>query len=208
MTVTLEQFSGIVAGIYAAALGEERWEDTLRQMVSALGGSGGALLVAAPRARRFQYASVGVDQAAVTAHDAYYGRLDPVAAAIERSAAGTVLCGDDVIPRARHRRSEFHRDWATSLIDGGDGIYANLARDGDSHAWVGIAAPLGPEPFGSRSRMRLMRALVPHLQQAVRFQARQAEVDGQRRCAFDALDRTGHGMVLLDAAGRLLFANR
>jgi DNA-binding CsgD family transcriptional regulator len=94
------------------------------------------------------------------------------------------------------------------MIDGGDGIYANLARGGDGVGWLSIAAPLRPRSFGSEARMRLMRLMVPHLQHALRVQSHMAEAELQRRRAHDALEHVAHGVVMLDAGGSVLFANR
>jgi DNA-binding CsgD family transcriptional regulator len=208
MTVTLEKFSELVAGIYGAALDGTRWEATLQDVVDAFGGTGGALLVASPRTRRFRHASVGADHAAITAYNDYYGRMDPVAAAIERVPAGAVTYGHEVFAGGlQRRRCEFYEDWATTMIDGGDGIYANLARSGDSLGWLSIAAPMRSQSFGSEPRMRLMRLLVPHLQHALSVQSHIAEIELQRRRALDALERVAHGVAMLDAGGGVLFAN-
>jgi DNA-binding CsgD family transcriptional regulator/PAS domain-containing protein len=208
LKVTLEQFSGLVAGIYEAAIDGGRWWETVGRLMTAFDGNSGALLISAPDMRRVHPAYGAHDHAAVSAYNAHYGRLDPLAAVIERIPAGAVLCGTQIIAPEEHRRTEFYNDWCRPLLDCGDGVAANLVRGDAGAAWLCIGAPLRSQPFGSDERMKLMHLLVPHLQQAMRVQSSLADLDLQRQRALDALDRLAHAAVLLGSDGKVVFANR
>jgi DNA-binding CsgD family transcriptional regulator len=204
--LNLDQFSGLVAGIYDAALDGSQWEPTLLRIVSAFEGNGGALMVAGPQLRHVRYTDTGTDQPAVKAYNDYYWQMDPVAPALGRAPAGSILSSRE-IATSDPRSKEFYNDFAVAMLDAGDSLFVNLMRDGDGIGWLCVSAPSRPEPFGSPGRMRLMRALMPHLRQAMRVQASVRELEFQRQNALDTLDRLAHGVVLF-GGGEVLFANR
>ena len=59
-----------------------------------------------------------------------------------------------------------------------------------------------------RPDLELLRALLPHLSQALKLYGRIASLESSRRGLEDSLDRISTGVLLLDAGGRVLFANR
>lgn len=208
MTVSLDQFSELVASIYDAALSDRGWESAMRRMVTLFGGSVGGMLVAMPHARTVRHGSLGQDHAAVTAYNDYYGRLDPLARGLEHAPVGTVLDGLQIVPAEEHRRSEFYNDWAEPMVDAGDSVVANLMRGDEGIAWTCISAPLRSEPFATPERLRLMHLLLPHLQQAVQAQSLLAELGNRRPGAWEVLDKLAHGAVLFSDNGRARFINR
>ena len=62
-------------------------------------------------------------------------------------------------------------------------------------------------PFGP-AEVKLLRALMPHLQRALQFQRRTADLEGQYRASLDAMDRLPVGIIFLDDSGCLLALNR
>jgi DNA-binding CsgD family transcriptional regulator len=121
--------------------------------------------------------------------------------------AGSVFRGWDVVGPGDQRRSEFFNDWA--VPNGiGDCVFASLVRDGDSVAWLGIGANFRSEPFADPDKIKLLRLLVPHLQQALRLQSNLGTVESRQSGMLKALDCLAHGLVLFDGEGRVLLANR
>jgi DNA-binding CsgD family transcriptional regulator/PAS domain-containing protein len=206
--ISLERFSRLLGGIHDAALDVSLWNPTLADLVATFGGGGcGALMVNTQQSCRALHVSIGRDHAAVVSYNAYYSRMDPFASAVEQAPAGSVLRGWDVVPPAGWRRSEFFNDWAKP--NGiGDCVFASLARDDGTVAWLGIGSPFRPEPFGDADRMRLMHLMVPHLQQALHVQASLGRIEARQHGALEAFNRLVHGVVLFDRAGSVVFANR
>src|SRR5262249_28996602 len=62
-------------------------------------------------------------------------------------------------------------------------------------------------PFGP-SDIYLLQLIFPHLQRAVQFHRRFAELEGRQRASFDALDRLTFGILLLDQNSRIVGMNR
>lgn len=139
--VTPEEFSTLVADIYDAALEPSRWEHTLQRLAAATGGTAGAMVIAQPRTNRLDAVSVGMDPQAVVAYNSYYGRIDPVAAALQRANVGAVLTSSTVISRRERKRSEFCNDWA-SPNDVCDGVFVTLLREDAGTSGLCLAGPL------------------------------------------------------------------
>jgi len=206
MTVALGQFSELVSNIHEAALDEVRWDFTLRRIAGAFDAFGVALLVVDPKSREMKVASSGTDPATVQTYNAYYGRMDPVAAAIRHSPVGAILTGDQITPRSELLRNEFFVDWALPN-EVGDGLFAKLTTDAMVDAWLCIAAPLRSAPYGTQERQDLMRLLMPHLRQALRTQALLGQHTTIGRDIFDAWEAVRHGVIFVSAEGKVIHAN-
>jgi hypothetical protein len=206
VAIALDKFSGLVASIYDTAHDQSRWETTLEQLAAGFGATCGALLVAQPETRQLNVKSVGADPAIMKSYNAYYGRLDPVADALQHTAAGAITSGIEVITPQQQLRAEFYVDWAFPNHLG-DGLFATLTREGTDVSWLSIAAPLQSEPFGTPERRKLFRLLMPHLQNVMRVQWRLGALALERDYALDALDRLTHGAALARRGGTVLFAN-
>lgn len=90
-TVTVEDFSRLVADIYAAAAAPEQWDAAIRDIQRALGATGGSLLRrdATPWSLwSFQASTIPV--AAFESYATHYQRLDYVLAAVDKSPVGVV----------------------------------------------------------------------------------------------------------------------
>lgn len=206
MAVSFEQFSALVSGIYAAALEPERQPDTLRAIVEALGGAGGAVLAAGPGARHFRYTASDIDSDAIASYDARYGALDPMPPALEKAAVGAVFGNHQIIAPADMRRTEFYADWART-IGSGDGIVANLLREGGGIGWLICSAPMRGEPFATDERLELMRLLVPHLGRALRIEIELETAARRHSRTLEAFEHLRHGVVWLAPAGRVVHFN-
>lgn len=205
--ITIDKFSELVSSTYRAALDGAAWQGVLTKLVGAVGATTGALIVSRPRSRSLGAVSVGADPTAVAHYHEYYGRLDPIAAALEHAEVGTVLTPSMVVERGQRSRQEFFVDWA--FPHGvGDGIFASISRDATMSCSLILAAPDRNAELATPERLRLVRLLVPHLAQAVRMQAVFEATGIERDSALDALDRAAYGVVVLSPDGKPRFANR
>lgn len=80
-----------------------------------------------------------------------------------------------------------------------------VTREAGRTSWLAAAARARPEPFGTPERVSFVRALVPHLQQAVRVQTRLFEADRRYRDAVAAIDVLADGMVIVGGDGRVIY---
>jgi len=202
----IDDFSRVVASIYDAAVEPNNWTVALHEISSAVGATGCSIVLADRTRPEITVESVGADPANMIAYNDYFGRLDPISTALDRMPAGTVATHDDMVSRDVVPRSEFFNDWAHPS-GYGDGIASVLTRDGGSTSWLSAGAAVGPDPFGTPERISLMRALVPHLQQAIRTQARLSDLDRRHRDFVAALDLLSDGVAMVGRDGRVIHLN-
>lgn len=206
MSVTLDDYSDLVGGIYDAALDPQLWPQTLERLAAAVGATAAGLMLTDPVQQRLANVSVGLDPAAMETYNRYYWRIDPLAPVLGRMPTGLLFTDRSVVPRSELERTELHHDWAKPQgVE--DSAFAVLMRDGSTVGAFCLGAALRAKAFESPDSLRLLRLLVPHLQRAARTQwAISAAVAG-RHVAFEALTRLHHGVVLVASGGKVLFAN-
>jgi DNA-binding CsgD family transcriptional regulator len=199
-----------IAGLfYDAALDPPRWRDALSALAAGLGGNAAAIDAGPAGAAPFITASAGIDPAAVDAYRAHYGALDPMVGAVAARGVGweRPVASHDVMPGGIER-TEFHADWA--LPNGFDDyLCLSLLPAGAAHyATIGVARPLGAPRFEHEERSALVR-LAPHLRRAVEVHRRLLGTAALPAGPLaDALDRFAAGIVLADARGMMVWANR
>ncbi|MFC9786587.1 helix-turn-helix transcriptional regulator [Rhodococcus sp. NPDC127528] len=202
---TVDEFSRLVSAIYASAVDPERWDATLIELVRAFDAGGSGLMTSVPTSRDsdVMVRQVGGEPSSQLAYNDYYGRLDYVAAALEQAPVGRVHTGTELI--LPNTNTEFYNDWCRPN-EFGDGLFVRLTGS-TTGAWLGLAAPLGSEPFGTPDRLTLIGRLVPHLGQAIRTQEKLAgSAQGERDLA-SAIERNPHGIVIVGPDGRVLRTN-
>jgi DNA-binding CsgD family transcriptional regulator/PAS domain-containing protein len=87
------------------------------------------------------------------------------------------------------------------------GMGAAILAVGDVPAWLVILREKARGPYSDED-LGLLRALLPHMSQALKLHGRISALEAERRGLADSLDRLPTGVLVLDAGGRVLFANR
>lgn len=187
--VTVEDFSRLVSGIYAAAVTPQRWRTTLRDIHRTLGGSNAGLF----SSRNTSLLQNTVPAEALRSYAEYYHRLDHVLTAVEHDTVGVVRTGTKLFPLVR--KNEFYTDWLRPL-DIDDGLFVRLI-DGPRSTCFIVAAPGRTEPFDTLERVKLMGGLVPHLQQALRTQDKLSALADTAAELAAALEVVRHGVIIV-----------
>ncbi|CAN5870576.1 LuxR C-terminal-related transcriptional regulator [soil metagenome] len=195
--VSVEDFSRLVAGIYAAAVAPDKWEATLRDIHRILEGSGGGLCT--PNGAVWSIETADLPAEAKESYGVYYCQLDHVLDAVRQGTVGVVRTGTELI--APYRKTEFYAGWMHPYhLE--DGLFVRIGSDARPLCFV-VASPRRTESFDSLDRLKVVRALVPHLQQATAIQDRLGVLTNHVAGLTGALDAIRHG-VLIVAADRLV----
>lgn len=102
-------------------------------------------------------------------------------------------------------RSEFDADFMRPYhMD--DGLFVRLT-DGSMPTCFLVAAPKRSEPFDTAERVKLMSALVPHLQQALRTQGHLEDFAQDAIDIARAIDSVRHGIVVVGAGSVVVHLN-
>lgn len=198
---TVEGFSRLVAGIYAATIAPQHWESTIRDIHRTVGGNGGALLTAERSVWSINNSILPTG--AAVGYAAYYHQFDAPMAAVEVGAVGVVRTGTELVVPCRH--SEFYTDWLhPNELE--DGLFVRLSQ-GPRPVCFLLHSAVTSEPFGTSERIRQFSGLVPHLQQALRVQRALNDFAAEDSDLHAALDSVDHGIVVVGPNGQVLSLN-
>jgi len=195
----------VIASIYDAALEPERWPVALEHIAGLLGAMHAHLWEGDASQRLGSVAWAGAAPAFVQAYEEHYVCTDPFALA-RTWPSGTMLTDDMATPRAALERSDFFQEWARPQ-GMHTAIGANVAVEDGTVAVLVATRTKHDETFG-REQFDLLAEVLPHLQRAMRINLYLSGASGSRHVACAALNALSHGVVIVDAACRVIFANR
>jgi DNA-binding CsgD family transcriptional regulator/GAF domain-containing protein len=148
----------------------------------------------------------GLDPTWGRAYEQYYKRCDPRRVRIQALPAGSVFVGSALVDDRQLVRSEFYNEFLRPQgffhIVGG----VPLEND-DLVAVVRVIRPRTAQAFGRREAA-LIHRLMPHLSRVLRLRQRLTVAAARRDEAAEVLDWFPTGVLLLDASGRVVAANR
>jgi DNA-binding CsgD family transcriptional regulator len=189
--IAIDEFSRLVAGIYAAATAPEQWESAIREIHRSLGGTGASVLRGAGSVWSFNDSTIPVE--ALDSYQQYYYQHDYVLAAVQAGPVGAVRTGPEVV--VPNRNAEFHEGWMRRHHMA-DGLFVRLS-DGPQPTCFIVCTSQLPGSFDDPERVKVMNGLVVHLQQALRTQNKLTALAGNIGALTGALEAVGHGMVVV-----------
>jgi DNA-binding CsgD family transcriptional regulator len=199
--VGIDDFSRIVSAIYASALTPDNWIVAMADVRRTLDAQSAGLLLADGSGRSIKSASLPSD--AQKAYLEYYRQIDYVLDAVEKGPVGLIQSGQPLV--ALKARSEFDADFMRPhQMD--DGLFVRLT-DGSMPTCFLVAAPKRAEPFDTAERVKLISALVPHLQQALRTQVHIENFAQDASGIARAVDSVRHGIVVVGAGSVVIHMN-
>jgi DNA-binding CsgD family transcriptional regulator len=190
--VTVEEFSRLVSGIYAAAVTPECWESTVGAIARTLGGTECALLEADGVSRRGRASMLPLE--ARDSYASYYCHMDYMLAELEKGPVGAVRTWTELV-EPHKRRSEFYADWLRHR-DLSDGLFVRLTP-GPRPASFLVGAASRSESFDTPERVKLTSGLVVHLQQALRTEDKLADLARSSTDLAAALEVVRHGILIV-----------
>lgn len=197
----LEDFSRIVASVYAAALSPDGWVTPLADIRHTIGAAAAGLLTADGDDRTIRSASLPDE--ARDSYGSYYRTIDYVLESVEKSRAGTVHDGRRLV--ALQSDSEFNNDWMRPYeLD--DGLFVRLTGDTLPTCFL-VAAPQRSNPFATPERIELVEALVPHWCQALLIHDRLRGLDHRGADVAELIGAVRHAIFVIDCRGAIVHMN-
>ena len=203
------EMGGLIDAIYDAGFDTQRWPDVCARIARRIGAQHVNLTMVRSE-RAFPLDDwAGIDASFAHSYAQHYGGFDPLLPQVRRWPAGTLVTATMLRPQASHERSAFVQEWVRPqhfyTV-----AFANVLREDDM---AGVFGALRHETrFFSADELDAMRALLPHLRNALRVQRHTARAtvshDEGGTAPADALDALAHGVLIVDADARILFANR
>jgi DNA-binding CsgD family transcriptional regulator len=203
----IEKLSLLVGDIYDATLDPSLWVDVLGKCARFVGGPAAALFsrdTAHPSRSLACYFGIEPHYKRLIVDK--YIKLDPLAMGHVFARIGEPVAMTDIMPKNKFLQTPGYREWGRpqGLID-----VLNIAFD-KSATSAGLLLVFRHKRDGliDEAMRRRMRLLVPHIRRAV-FIGRAMQLRAADAATFaDTLDGISAGMLLVDARGRVVHANR
>ena len=199
----------LIQRVYAAPGSGEGWQDFLLHLCQSLDGTGASFVSHDFVSQQGSVSlTAGLDPEAVSAYQRYWSALDPWASSpvTRRLTSGNVVPGDQLVRHAEMRRTAFYNDYGRHY-DVARCIIGMIEAEGDAVSVLTVNRSDSREPF-EQQEATLFTALMPHLHRALQVHRRLADAQSLADGSTSALDRLAHGVLLLDASGRVMLANR
>lgn len=197
----------LVEALYEAVADPDGWPAFLAGLAGAVGGAAPGLFVTdlcGPR--NLLKVTSGVDPAWDRLYESRFQGCDPWRSHLRTLQAGSVFVASALVPKREIEGGPFDTEFLAPW-GFGDMIGAVPTRREDLMAVLRVMRPRHAPPVGGRETA-VLRGMVPHLGRAVRLFEQLAAAEARRDEAIAVLDRFPASVLLLDAAGRLLAANR
>ena len=203
--MTAEDAAGLTGLIYDAAFDEQLWVPVMNRMADAVGGGATALIRKNLATGQGSGLFGRIEEAQFSDYFGRFARINPLAEAIAPLPAGAFLIDWQVVQKPRLMRSEYYNDFLLRRdIHGVLGLM--VWRQGTDSAIINLTRPPDKGEF-LPDHARLLAPFMPHLRRAVDLARQLPPLRGQT-AGFDAALAAWHAAVLvLDGAGRVLYAN-
>ena len=201
--MTEAEFISLVGAIYDAAAGTSKWPDALLQLAAIYNAQMAGFASYSPNPAEC-WGVMGPDNPDLTReYLTYYHTKNILLERTLHEPAGALHTDTMVMPKRAFRRTEFYNDFLSR-----HGIHAMshlVVTNTDGR--ISEVAIHRRQDF-DRADLRVLGRLYPHLRRAFDFSVRLNHADLYQAAAFEALERLDRAALLVDAAARVLFANR
>jgi DNA-binding CsgD family transcriptional regulator len=199
----------LIERVYAAPGSAEGWQAVLNDLYTSFHGSGANFIAHDFTSHQASVAvTAGFAPEDIRKYETDWAELDPWARspAVRRLASGTVAVGEQLVSHAEMKRTAFYNEFGRHY-DVVRCITATIEIEPRRVSVLSVNRSEKTPAFGSEETA-LLTALMPHLQRALQIHRRLADSQALADGSATALDLLAHGVLLLDTAGRILFANR
>jgi DNA-binding CsgD family transcriptional regulator/PAS domain-containing protein len=199
----------LIQGVYAAPGSSEGWHAFLLDLHTSFDGSGASFISHDFTSHQANVSvTAGLAPEAVRTYEACWAKLDPWACspAIRRLPSGSVAVGERLVTHAAMKRTAFYNDFAR-FYDVVRCITGTIEIEDRRVSVLSVNRGERRPAFG-QEETALLNELMPHLQRALQLHRRLAASQALADGSTTALDLLAHGILLLDSAGRIMFANR
>lgn len=208
MTISVEQFSGLLDALYSACLDPDQWQRFLDLLSQATESKLSVFLCADSRLGIMCRAQGGTSVLSgqdVVAYNQHYSRTDPLRAPCLSDPRPRIMSSEELLPDDGLTRSEMYRE----LLEPNDCRYGtvalltlNIRRIEVITIWRGAAQ--GPMPPEQR---QLLKLVFPHLQRALEVR-QMLGVSSQTAASAETIANASRtATFLLTHMGKLVHAN-
>lgn len=195
----------VVGSLYAAATGEEGWNDFLCRLADFCGAENAALVRADQLVGHSSVLAPCADPSIIAAYNAQWWAEDPTSRATATAPVGRITSLDDT-GRDLFHKSTFHNEfWRYSGL-GAERLAVNLSLGRERFASCVLQTSTARDELGLEARKRFEH-LTPHLVRAVAIHGRLHRLAMESAVFSTFKDKPRKGLIVVDSAMRVLFAD-
>jgi len=196
----------VVESIHEAVLALDGWRHVVSRVAAATGSQRSSFLAVDPLRHVTEF---------IAGHETSPDHLAPFAAAAAAGRLPAWFAHLEVGRAVQSSSMQSDRDFARSLfyheavrpLNTFYGLAVVAQRVPHRHVYMTAGRQSGRQDYDADD-VSVLQTLMPHVTTALRVSARLADADLRAAAADAALDRLEAGVVLVDAAGTVLYANR
>lgn len=196
---------------YGASIEPDLWPRVLDRFAALVGGAGSAVVWQNQATRLGQGFVVGVDPAILDVYFGAFARRHPSQRWMNnprdrlRHFVPRIVADDDAMPKAELMRTEFYNDFMRPF-DLHSVVRLGLVAQRDDAAFMIVSRPGTRDRFGATELATAAR-LHPHLIRAFALSQKMDAARLRSEGAQEVLQRSTHGVFVVDADGKLNYAN-
>lgn len=201
-----QKFSQILDAVYDAAAAFDRWPVALERLGGAFGASYIGIIDRNLRTMEGRAVAIGIDLEGQRDYFDVWSNHDILRQRTLAFRPGVVETDLDILPRRDLLRSDYYNGFMKPH-DMHAYMRMTLALEGGFRKIISLSRPIALGDFEAGD-VEQCRRLMPHLQRATRLTRHVEESNALMSAFADVLEQSTNGLVLLDRAGKVLFANR
>jgi hypothetical protein len=201
-----DEILALIDVIYEAAFDSTLWARTLTRLADTLGTAQIGLLKLDRRAHTFDSVAPRTDPAMDAVFKKYWAFHNPLLPRAIARRAGEIFMLDSLIPREEFVTSAFFNEWMRPAKFGIASMGANLVVGNEVSIMITVANAPGKDEITSE-QARVFNSALPHINRALRIHRELRMRELGHNAAPDRLECLPRSVMLVDGAGRLLFAN-
>jgi hypothetical protein len=201
-----DELSAVLGLIYESLLDDSLWPKTLVKLADAMEAAQVGLLSLDRMARTYNSLAPRTDPVMDTKFKTYWAFHNPLWPRTITRPIGEVFLLESLVPRNNLITTDFFHEWFQPAGFGIAAIGANLVVTDEVSSMITV----GNAPWKDHitdEQMRMFRAVVPHVNRAVLIHRKFRLRDLNQNIAPERLEHISSGVILVDRAAKVLFAN-
>jgi DNA-binding CsgD family transcriptional regulator/PAS domain-containing protein len=199
----------LIERVYAAPGSAEGWRAFLLDLSNSFDGSGASFISHDFTSHQANVSvTAGFAPEDIRTYEAHWAALDPWARSpgVRHLLSGSVAVGEQLVTDSAMKRTAFYNEFGRQH-DVVRCITGTIEITDHRTSVVSVNRSERRPSFGPEETA-LLSELMPHLLRALQIHRRLAEAQALADGSRTALDLLAHGVLLLDTAGQIMFANR
>lgn len=192
--------------IYEAVIDASLWPAALIRLADAIGVAQVGLCAFDHRTQRFDALAPRIDPELVASYQDYWAFRDPVWPRMAAQPAGELIANISLVPPDDYKATAVYNEWFRPARVGLGVLGANLSADGQFFTTI-FAGNENDDAQLSGTQALAFKSALPHVANAVRVHRLLRMRDLDQDTAPERLEAVGFGVLLVDGAGKVLFAN-